>query len=270
MIKATVSAKAETQTDKPDENVSQDINLNLNNEKERRPKALKFGENYHEKEGLELRCPFAGEDTEELVTSNPNEIYAHILCKHNNLIEENHQLSFDRFMKHLEKVIELKCFYKCVIKLKGKWGLKRHYRLAHIEQEILCDHCTKTFKNKEKLFLHRKWYVNSSSFTCHHCGLEFPIKHNLTKHIKFVHEKENFKFNCELCNKAFFCSSRLKIHHDSIHKKSKPFVCDICGTKMSRFTNLSDHRFKVHGEKFPSIQFYRDLVEKKQHKFVKA
>ena len=49
VIKATVSAKAETPTDKPDENVSQDINLNPINAKETRQKALKFGKNCQEK-----------------------------------------------------------------------------------------------------------------------------------------------------------------------------------------------------------------------------
>ena len=266
VIKETVSVHTDTETHhQPDKNVT------LINEKETRPKALKLGQNYQEKGELKMRCPFADEDSEEIVTSNPNEIYAHILCKHDNLIENNHQLSFDRFMKHLEKVIELKCFFKCHRKLKkGKCGLKHHYRLYHIEEEIMCDHCSKTFKNKEKLLLHKKLFVNTSSFTCHLCGKEFPIKHNLTMHIMNVHEKENFKSKCEICSKAFSCSSRLKIHHDSIHEKSKPFVCDICGTKMSRFANLSDHRFKVHGEKFSSIHSYRDLIDKKQHIFIEA
>ena len=255
--------------DKSNKYESQEMSVNSVNETEARPKAHRSDEHDLKKGELELRCPFADEDTEEIVTSNPNEIFAHILCEHDNLVENNHQKSFSRFMNHLQKAIEIKCYYKCDKTLRTKGELKSHYRLFHVEGEIICDLCGKTCKNKEKLKFHMKnsHYNMTLSFTCHLCGSEFPLKEKLNRHIKYVHEKENYKFKCDLCDKAFFSPLKLRQHHESVHEKSKPFVCDICGTKMSRFTNLSDHRFKLHGEKFPSIQFYRDLIDKNLHKF---
>merc|ERR1712098_177582 len=110
--------------------------------------------------------------------------------------------------------------------------------------------------------------MGNSSITCHLCGAETTSNGKLNRHIKFVHEKDNHRFKCNVCNKAFFQPLKLKLHHRNVHEKIKPFVCDICGTKMSSFSNLSDHRLKRHGGKYPSIKFYRDLIVKKQHKFI--
>ena len=37
---------------------------------------------------------------------------------------------------------------------------------------------------------------------------------------------------------------------------------------MAQFSNLNDHRLKVHGEKFPSIMNYRNIISSGRHPFV--
>ena len=50
----------------------------------------------------------------------------------------------------------------------------------------------------------------------------------------------------------------------------KQFVCDKCGTKMSMFGNLMDHRFKLHGDKKQSIKEYRSFIASGKHPYLEA
>ena len=74
---------------------------------------------------------------------------------------------------------------------------------------------------------------------------------------------------CGICNKEGRKRQDIERHIESVHVITPPYVCDLCGTRMAQFFNLSDHRLKVHGEKFISFQAYKDLVAKGDHKFTK-
>ena len=85
--------------------------------------------------------------------------------------------------------------------------------------------------------------------------------------------KDKTAFPYPICEKVFYWHETrrellLKEHIAIVHEGSKPFVCEICGTKMSKYTNLDDHRIKVHGGKKVPIATYREMIESGKYKYL--
>lgn len=62
-----------------------------------------------------------------------------------------------------------------------------------------------------------------------------------TNFICFHLEKNDGIFQCNECKKVFSTKGNLKYHIDSVHKKNKPFVCEICGEAYPRKNRLNVH-----------------------------
>ena len=107
-------------------------------------------------------------------------------------------------------------------------------------------------------------------FNCELCGKVSKNKRAHTKHVKAVHPKKTFQCSDTNCQKTFKGSQTLKKHLKLVHQKLKQFVCDKCGTKMSMFGNLMDHRLKLHGDKKQSIAEYRSLIASGKHPYLEA
>ena len=107
-------------------------------------------------------------------------------------------------------------------------------------------------------------------FNCELCGKVSKNFRAHSKHVKNVHPKKTFQCPVTECQKTFKILQTLQNHKKMIHEKLKEFVCDKCGTKMSRFANLMDHRFKLHGDKKQSSAEYRSLITSGKHPYLEA
>ena len=79
-----------------------------------------------------------------------------------------------------------------------------------------------------------------------HCPIcnQLSSKKNLRRHIRNVHERENFK--CDLCNRCYFKEQMLKRHKAIAHNKKTNFKCEICNFNFTQKDNLDTHVKSVH------------------------
>ena len=228
----------------------------------------------------EIKCPF--KCINECKNWTEDTIFAHIFTDHHKDVDDNYQLSIERFIKNLYPKVSIKCAldsncasFKSINleskryskdSIKGINDLKNHYIQVHGEDSSICDNCGKEFRTKKHLRTHWNDVCNAKDEQCQDCGKIFKGYHNLRRHIKSFH-KRKYQKNCTRCDKSFQDIGKLKQHIINIHEKVRNWICDFCGIKMAQFGNLNDHRLKVHGARFPSIVDYRNIVSMGKHPF---
>ena len=67
---------------------------------------------------------------------------------------------------------------------------------------------------------------------------------NLRRHLQRHEGRRDHK--CESCGKAFFASSGLKKHVDTVHKGLKPYQCSFCNTAYGQNGDLKRHVKRCH------------------------
>ena len=223
------------------------------------------------------KCPFPCDDTSKTDRS-ADELYAHLCLHHKEELDNNFSVGIESFVRKLKRKVTMKCSFGCSYKEYKKEGrreyktfslLQTHYRRAHTMDSIVCDHCGVSFGNAFKLKNHLgRLKSRNERVPCKKCSKTFS-KYDLSVHIKMKHtEPDMYKCPESNCQKSFGRRYELGIHIRTVHEMVKPFKCDKCGKAMSRFPNLSDHRGQMHGEKYPSIHFYRELIASGSHPFV--
>ena len=218
------------------------------------------------------KCPFPCEDTSKNDRS-ADELYAHLCLHHKEELDNNFSVGIESFVRKLKRKVTKICSYGCpnIEEYKTFALLQAHYRVVHTIDPTVCDHCGVSFGNAFKLKSH---LVNikrrSERVPCKQCNKTFSGKEILNYHIRTKHtEPDKYKCSESNCQKSFGRSCDLDNHTRIVHKMLKPFKCDKCGKAMSKFPNLSDHRGQMHGEKYPSIHFYRELIALGSHPFVR-
>ena len=93
------------------------------------------------------------------------------------------------------------------------FSLKRHIQVKHTPSIVpeKCDVCSKEFKLKENMLLHKKRF-HEAKFSCSICGSKQPTANTLKKHVEIVHEKKN-KMICDVCGKTFLYRYRFLVGH---------------------------------------------------------
>ncbi|KAJ8732255.1 hypothetical protein PYW08_014985 [Mythimna loreyi] len=94
---------------------------------------------------------------------------------------------------HLEEVTGIK--YTCDIckkDVKNKTSLVRHIRIKHERREYqlkpkICEHCGKSFYNKQSLKQHINSHLGLRPYVCNDCGATFSYSGALFTHRKLVH-----------------------------------------------------------------------------------
>ena len=96
------------------------------------------------------------------------------------------------------------------------FSLKRHIQVKHTPSIVpeKCDVCSKEFKLKENMLLHKKRF-HEAKFSCNICGSKQPTANTLKKHVETVHEKKN-KMICDVCGKTFLYRYRFLVGHLSL------------------------------------------------------
>ena len=122
-------------------------------------------------------------------------------------------------MKEHEQSICEECGYKAL----SRSNMYYHKYNFHGNgmNNVVCDVCSKTFKNITSLKVHIKNSHNEKE--CKLCG---KVVKKLHQHIKIMHQADSEKrFPCPDCEKAFHDKTKLASHQMSVHIKSRPHSC---------------------------------------------
>ena len=76
---------------------------------------------------------------------------------------------------------------------------------------------------------------------CEYCSRGFSYNSSLKRHIKFTHGVDLKRPSCNICQKQFTDSWKLK-RHEFIHTGLKPYTCDVCNKQFSMNYNLLRHK----------------------------
>ncbi|CAG9763055.1 unnamed protein product [Ceutorhynchus assimilis] len=105
--------------------------------------------------------------------------------------------------------------------------------------KFLCELCGEYFANLSNLYRHRRIHFGTDVSVCEICGKNLKTK-RLQYHLA-SHRNEK-PFLCNICGSRLRNSKNLELHILTIHKKQKLFECGVCGLKYTR-------RFKRRNKK---------------------
>ncbi|GFR89334.1 zinc finger protein 26 [Elysia marginata] len=130
-------------------------------------------------------------------------------------------------------------------------AIKTHMR-THVDMELECSHCGKTFKNPSLLKQHIQRHRKDAIYTCEVCDKSFPTLLKLNKHCKVHHAKGNYV--CELCGASFALNEYLQKHR-KCHNDIRPHSCSVCAKTFRTKPELRVH-FRIHTRETPHICQY--------------
>jgi len=139
-----------------------------------------------------------------------------------------------------------------------KSSLKKHKRPQENSICMKCDLCQELFYDKNILITHR---CKSSTCTC--CLKVFNNNSSLKRHYKYMHQKNNTLFDCDICKISFMCSASLN-EHRKIHTEfendmpiklnvnndtnaiTEEFKCDLCMRSFVNQAQIFAHILETH------------------------
>ena len=134
--------------------------------------------------------------------------------------------------------------------------LKNHLNVVHYVEKQTCSQCGKVLQSVIALKSHIKEI--HEKVPCTECGKLYGSS-TMTRHIHSAHTpNDQKKFKCEVCDKGFSESHRLK-DHMNIHTGEKPYKCKYCA---NCFANRGNQRMHERGH-----EGYRRNYSKKTQTF---
>ncbi|XP_043683100.1 uncharacterized protein LOC122636191 isoform X1 [Vespula pensylvanica] len=121
----------------------------------------------------------------------------------------------------------------------SKYDLSKHMATHSEEKPFSCQVCHKQFSRTSLLQRHEKLHRDELRFACQHCELEFFTNEELQKHEDTVHKKDK-PYQCNICNKRFSYKQGLE-RHEMMHNEDKTFVCEYCKEAFRTSTKLARH-----------------------------
>lgn len=121
-----------------------------------------------------------------------------------------------------------------------------HHPTEFQQLKFYCDLCGRSYKSKSSLRVHiEQIHLKISAFPCPVCHEVFSIyanmrHHKLTKH----HSAEDYKFQCEFCQKRF-PHNGLLVAHRAVHSEVRAYCCPIC-TKPFKKKEAMKHHMQIH------------------------
>ena len=193
-------------------------------------------------------------------------------CKYENCDYDTiHNSLLGRHVKHVHELIRYDCAF-CDRKGIGRDGLRKHFINKHKEhnfvlkehkisqvvvtetKEFLCNYSNCGFKASNMGLLTRHYrdihegVKCDRPFRCEICQKNFPKSWKLKEHIVKVHEKErNRTFLCDMCDKAYIAKYALEEHMAAKHDVNAIYYnCEKCDYKTVRKGNLGNHMKYKH------------------------
>ncbi|KAH9496411.1 hypothetical protein Btru_012573 [Bulinus truncatus] len=141
--------------------------------------------------------------------------------------------------------MNLKCSI-CHKTFKNPTLLKQHVQRHRKDAVYTCDTCNKKFLTLQKLNKHRKVHHNTGNFVCELCGMAFALNDYLQKHKRCHTDKR--PHCCTICGKMFRTKPELRVHV-LIHTRETPYKCQYCSRGFSQKGNYRIHLAQHTGEK---------------------
>lgn len=122
---------------------------------------------------------------------------------------------------------------------------------------LQCNECSKMFKTKMSLKIHKRLHSGVKNFECEYCNKKFATKGILKQHV-YIHTGER-PFPCKECGRSFTQGKSL-VAHMRRHTGEKPFACSECVLSFRTRDALKVHYSVKHAEIKP--RFYCTYCEK--------
>ncbi|XP_062394867.1 zinc finger protein 91 [Sardina pilchardus] len=116
----------------------------------------------------------------------------------------------------------------------------RAHMLTHSQSEGYTCGCGKTLQTWRQFWQHQRVHRQKKGrFFCPKCSRGFRFASSYRDHLR-EHPELN-AFACPLCPLAFSNSDGLRAHQVNWHKKTLPYICDVCGRRFSCQRMLDRH-----------------------------
>lgn len=127
----------------------------------------------------------------------------------------------------------------------GRKNLNAHQSKTHNDNMIQCKICNKLLK-KNSILRHEMGHSvrNKNVYACPMCPERFDSFFRRIKHLKVVHNKAHYKYECKFCPKSYLMASGLSRHVRSYHLQEKTLPCEVCGLMFFSKGDRSDHMVK--------------------------
>ncbi|XP_065226053.1 uncharacterized protein LOC135849508 [Planococcus citri] len=133
---------------------------------------------------------------------------------------------------------------ECSKTFRTKWNLQLH-RWTHMSRSskpFKCKLCVKAYIHKTDYDAHLRSHSNCRPYSCNVCGRQFIRKYNCIRHMR--EHKEPRSYECNICQKMFSRSYYLS-EHLKTHTGEKPHTCHVCGKTSATKSNHNKH-VKMH------------------------
>ncbi|XP_076439103.1 uncharacterized protein LOC143277980 [Babylonia areolata] len=131
----------------------------------------------------------------------------------------------------------------CEEEMGSRRELKQHLQQHHGSRPYACPKCPATYKNRSHLRVHLNRHAEVKPFQCPHCPKNFASNYALTAH-RTTHSTDRPEV-CDICGRSFKSAKYLKGHRQLHQPGEKRFICQQCGARFSRKSNLLNH-IKIH------------------------
>ncbi|XP_075163317.1 uncharacterized protein LOC142235949 [Haematobia irritans] len=183
-----------------------------------------------------------------------NHIITHLLCHAGKSSSEHHQRSVVYCGTVLNDTRESRRQYICEICgriLNDQFSLRRH-KYIHVDKSewpFACDvaGCTKRFRVKHQLKIHKNRHAGIRNYVCPHCNARKTTITELKFHM-ITHTNER-PFSCKFCPKTYKIAPALALHVRRNHTECKYFKCRFCDYQTTNPQRLKYHETKHTGEK---------------------
>ena len=164
---------------------------------------------------------------------------------------KNSKYSLEDHIKTIHEKIKHKCKL-CCQEYSNKSALRRHVSVRHEgKRAYKCDNCNKQFGYHHSLKNHFETTHNDLKLECSMCNSIFTSTKSLSFHIGKYHdsiglEYEKTVFECDICEKRFMLSYRLRIHFQSAHTRLRKFKCEHCEKQFRAEADVRKHISRLH------------------------